>query len=111
MPCVFCRSDGCPEEDVNILLGHAPDYILSLGHLSIDLCLAGHTHGGQVRIPFFGPPITLSRVPREWARGMHEVGNTRINVSAGVGSEHMMDLPAIRFNCPTEISVIELSGE
>lgn len=95
--------------DINILLGHAPDYILSLSDLPIDLCLAGHTHGGQVRVPFYGPLITLSAVPRHLARGLHTVGQTRLNVSAGMGSEHMLDLPAIRFNCPTEMSLIEIT--
>jgi len=73
--------------DFTILLGHGPDYILSVKDMSIDLCLAGHTHGGQVRLPFFGPIITLSEVPRAWARGFRKVGRTRFNVSAGIGSD------------------------
>ena len=95
-------------EDFTILLGHAPDFVLDIQDLPIDLCLAGHTHGGQIRIPFHGPILTLSAVPKEWARGYREVGKTRLNVSAGVGSEHAAELPAIRVNCPTEMSLIEL---
>ena len=95
-------------DDFTILLGHAPDYVMSVQDLPIDLCLAGHTHGGQIRIPFYGPIVTLSSVPRSWARGFREVGATRLNVSAGVGSEHAAGLPAIRVNCPTEMTLIEV---
>lgn len=98
-----------PPDDFTILIGHAPDYVLGVSGLPIDLCLAGHTHGGQIRLPFYGPPITLSRVPRELARGLHEFGKTRINVSAGIGCEHMAGIPDIRVNCPPEMTLIELA--
>ncbi|MFC1734566.1 hypothetical protein ACFL1X_00510, partial [Candidatus Hydrogenedentota bacterium] len=96
------------EEEFTIIMGHAPDYILDVAELPIDLCLAGHTHGGQVRIPFCGPLITGSSVPGDMVRGFHSVGNTRLNVSAGMGSEHADGIPAIRVNCPTEMTLIEL---
>lgn len=94
--------------DVGILMGHAPDFVLSLPNLPVDLCLAGHTHGGQVRIPFYGAPFIGSLVPREMSRGLHHHGRTRIDVSAGAGAEHAHGLPAIRLNCPTEMTLIEL---
>lgn len=98
--------------DLNILMGHSPDYVLELldlrGEASPDFCLAGHTHGGQIRIPFLGPIVTLSDVPRDWARGFREVGNTRLNVSAGLGSEHAAALPDIRVNCPPEMTLFHL---
>ena len=92
----------------NIVMGHRPDYILKMNDLAIDLCLAGHTHGGQIRVPFFGPPIIFSHIPRDWARGFREVGNTRLNVSAGIGAEHAHSLPSIRLNCPPEMTVIRV---
>jgi predicted MPP superfamily phosphohydrolase len=95
--------------DFTIVMGHSPDYIAGISDLPIDLCLAGHTHGGQIRIPFFGPPFTSSQLPRVLSRGFHEVGETRINISAGVGSEHAFGIPAIRFNCPTEMTVVEVA--
>ena len=49
-------------EAFHIVLGHAPNY--ALGHIQADLLIAGHTHGGQVRLPFFGPLLTFARVPR-----------------------------------------------
>ena len=55
-----------PQPGLHIVLSHAPDF--ALGRIDADLLLAGHTHGGQVRIPGFGPPVTLSLVPRAWQR-------------------------------------------
>lgn len=98
-------------EDLTILLGHRPNFILDVANLPIDLCLAGHTHGGQVRVPGYGAIMTLSRIPREWASGYREVGRTRLDVSGAVGSEHIHDLPAIRINCPPELTVIDLVPE
>lgn len=93
-------------DTLNIVFGHRPDYILSVNDLPIDLCLAGHTHGGQIRLPFIGPLITFTRIPKEWARGFREVGQTRLNVSAGIGAEHAHGLPSIRINCPPEMTMI-----
>jgi len=94
--------------DFRILLGHAPDYVLGLSEASIDLCLAGHTHGGQVVLPFFGPLVIDSAVPKDWAQGFRRVGIPYLNVSAGAGSNRRHGLPPLRFNCPTEMTLIEL---
>jgi predicted MPP superfamily phosphohydrolase len=91
-----------------IVFGHAPDYALEVGELPIDLCLAGHTHGGQVRLPGYGPLVIDSQVPRQWARGFRRIGIPYLNVSAGAGSNRFGGLPPMRFNCPTEMTVIEL---
>ena len=98
-------------EEFSILMGHGPDFVEAAESYPIDLCLAGHTHGGQVRIPFFGPLITFSKLPRELARGFHQVGDTHLNVSAGVGGEHSGGIPTIRFNCPSEMTLIRLVPE
>lgn len=97
-----------PEGAFTILIGHRPDYVLEVQDLPIDLCLAGHTHGGQIRLPLVGALWINSRVPRSWGRGFREVGSTRLNVSAGVGAEHALGLPSIRFLCPPEMTLIEL---
>jgi predicted MPP superfamily phosphohydrolase len=94
--------------DFRILLGHAPDYALAMQRSPIDLCLAGHTHGGQVQLPFFGPLVIDSQVPKDWARGFRRAGIPYLNVSAGAGSNRRHGLPPIRFNCPTEMTLIEL---
>lgn len=97
-------------EDVEfrILMGHSPDYAMGMAEEPIDLCLAGHTHGGQVRLPFYGPLTTYSEVPKDWARGFRRIGIPYLNVSAGAGSNRHDGLPPIRFNCPTEMTLIEL---
>ncbi|MBL7647119.1 MAG: metallophosphoesterase [Candidatus Hydrogenedentes bacterium] len=98
-------------DTLSIVFGHRPDFILHMNDLPIDLCLAGHTHGGQIRLPFIGPLITFTRIPRDWARGFREVGRTRLNVSAGIGAEHASGLPSIRINCPPEMTLIRIVPE
>ena len=100
--------DEAGPKDFTIVMGHMPDYAMSLQDLPVDLCLAGHTHGGQVRIPLFGPLMTLSAVPRDWARGFRSIGATSLNVTGGVGSEHGDDVPPLRLFCPTEMTLIRL---
>ncbi|MEN8843062.1 MAG: metallophosphoesterase [Lentimonas sp.] len=95
-------------QDFRILFGHAPDYALSVADKPIDLCLAGHTHGGQVRLPWFGPLVIDSEIPKEWSRGFRRIGIPYLNVSAGAGSNRRHGLPPLRFNCPTEMTLIEL---
>ncbi len=100
--------DASDSSDFRILMGHSPNYALGVGELPIDLCLAGHTHGGQVKVPWYGPLVTDSEVPRDWAHGFRRIGVPYLNVSAGAGSNRFEGLPAMRFNCPTEITLIEL---
>jgi predicted MPP superfamily phosphohydrolase len=96
------------DRHLHVVMGHAPDYMLEVRGTDLDLALAGHTHGGQIRIPFYGPPVTLSRVPRHWARGLTAIEDTHLNVSAGIGAERSHGIPPIRINCPPEFSVIEV---
>ena len=96
------------ESEFRILFGHAPDFSLRMKDKPIDLCLAGHTHGGQVRLPWYGSLVIYSEIPREWARGFRKIGIPYLNVSAGAGSNRYEGLPPIRLNCPTEMTLIEL---
>jgi len=96
------------EGPFRIVVGHAPDFALTMTDLPVDLCLAGHTHGGQIRLPGVGPLITLSRVPRDWARGFRSIGTAALNVSAGIGTEHAEGLPPIRVYCPPEMTLLDL---
>lgn len=100
--------EGAPSEAFRIVMGHSPNYALGVSEYPIDLCLAGHTHGGQVRLPYYGALTTYSDVPKEWSRGFRSVGIPFLNVSAGAGSNRRHGLPPIRFNCPTEMTLIEL---
>lgn len=97
------------DDDIRILLAHRPDVALDLPTKSrIDLVVAGHTHGGQIVIPGFGPPMILSQVPRPvGAGGLHTIDGNSIYVSRGVGCEHGQ-APRIRFFCPPELSLLEV---
>jgi hypothetical protein len=87
----------------NILLMHYPAWIKQLGRVPFDLILAGHSHGGQVRIPCFGPLIVPSMVD-EYDLGLFHTPAGPLYVNPGIG---WYPVP-IRFNCRPEITVIEI---
>lgn len=101
--------EATPDSHFRILFGHSPDYALAMGELPIDLCLAGHTHGGQVRLPYWGALVIDSEVPEAWSSGFRRIGIPYLNVSAGAGSNRFGGLPPMRLNCPTEMTLIELA--
>ena len=90
-----------------IVFGHAPDF--SLGDVQADLLVAGHTHGGQVQIPGFGPLITLTRIPRHQAAGgAHDIGRSRtLVVSRGIGMERG-SAPRLRFFCAPQVVIVDV---
>jgi uncharacterized protein len=97
-----------PETDVRIVLGHRPDYVRHLvGSSRVDLCLAGHTHGGQVALPLLGPLVTLTSLPRRFAAGLNDYEGVPLHVSRGIGMERGI-APHVRFLCPPEVCLIEL---
>lgn len=87
-----------------ILLAHSPDIIGEAAERHVDLVLSGHTHGGQICAPFFGPIVTESRLGRRFARGLRRAGQTWIYTSRGVGT---VRLPA-RFCSRPEIALHRL---
>ncbi len=90
----------------HIVLGHVPNF--ALGQVEADLLVAGHTHGGQVCLPLFGPVRTHSRIPRTWAAGMTDLsGGRKLVVPRGIGMERT-GAPQIRFLCRPELAVIDL---
>ncbi len=94
-------------EPFHIVLGHAPDF--ALGSIEADLLVAGHIHGGQVRLPLVGPLMTLSRVPRSWSTGATRLpGGATLVVSRGSGMERH-DAPRLRFLCRPQLVIIEIS--
>jgi len=110
-PGLSARTDAAVEGSYqfNICLGHYPNF--ALGSVEADLLIAGHTHGGQVRLPGFGPLLTLSEVPRSWAAGKTELpGGRTLLVSRGIGMERG-SAPRLRFFCRPELMVIDVLPE
>ena len=87
----------------NLLLVHYPAWVKGFGDQKFDLMLAGHSHGCQVRIPFYGPIITPYGVD-EYDLGLFQTKSGPLNVTSGIG---WYPLP-VRFNCRPEIVVIEI---
>jgi predicted MPP superfamily phosphohydrolase len=96
-----------PAGAYSILLYHTPDLIEAASAAGVDLYLAGHTHGGQVRLPLYGAIITFSAYGKRYEMGEYRVGPTTLYVSRGLGMEGW-DAPRLRFLCPPEMVVVEL---
>jgi uncharacterized protein len=94
-----------PSEPV-ILLAHEPDFANQVvAHGGVDLMLSGHTHGGQVRLPFLGTPRPmLPRGGRRFVEGYFKVGPLQLYVNRGIGT---VKLP-VRFLCPPELTLFTL---
>ena len=86
-----------------ILLAHSPQIIGSAAG-RVEVILSGHTHGGQVVLPFVGPAyVPLPERYRKYASGLYEIRETLLYVNRGIG---MSFLP-VRFMCPPEVAEIE----
>ena len=92
--------------DFRILLYHTPDLIKEAVDKGIDLYLCGHTHGGQVRLPFYGAIVTFSGYGKKYESGKYIVGKTVLYVNRGVGMEN--NIPRVRFLCRPEVLVIDV---
>lgn len=87
---------------VRVLLNHNPDAKQRLRPFDWDLALCGHTHGGQVRLPFLGTPFAPV-ADKRYVDGLHRWEDRWLHITRGVGTLH-----GVRFNCPPEVSVIDL---
>ncbi len=102
--------DGSSEHPFTLLLYHSPDLMPEAVELGVDLYLCGHTHGGQIRLPFFGAIITSSDFWKRYEMGRYEEGKTTLYVSRGLGMEGF-GAPRARFLAPPEIVMWTLSGQ
>ena len=105
-PSAALKAKLAPSKKYRIIFGHGPDF--ALAHPEADLLVAGHTHGGQVRLPLIGPILTLCKVPRAWAAGRTQIdAKTTLVVSRGVGMERRY-APRLRFLCRPQLVFITL---
>lgn len=96
--------EGAPEGVFSVLLAHAPEVIKAASACGIDLYLCGHTHGGQIALPWWGPFFLNTRCARRYTVGTWRFGAMQGFTTTGLGAS---TLP-VRFHCPPEAAVIEL---
>jgi hypothetical protein len=89
--------------DATVLLSHNPDTKTELHKYPWDLMLCGHTHGGQVCLPFIGAPYTPVQ-DKSILAGLYRWNDRWIHVTRGVGS-----IMGVRFNCRPEVSILTLT--
>ena len=92
-----------PHGETTILLAHEPDYAEESKRSPIDLQLSGHSHGGQVRLPFYGAPV-LPYLAQKYPIGLARAGALWVYTNRGIG----VVSPPIRFNCRPEITLLTL---
>ena len=86
-----------------VVMTHTPDNIYALHELGAAAVFAGHTHGGQMRLPVIGPLLVPSIYGRRFDLGHFNVDGTELYVSAGVGA----DEPPLRIYCPPELAEVD----
>lgn len=101
--------ENVPDDTFTLLLFHSPDLIKEAAAHDIDLYLGGHTHGGQIRLPFYGAIVTSSAYGKQYEAGLYREGDTAMYISRGIGFEGSV-MPRARFLCRPEMVAIELEG-
>ncbi len=92
------------EERLNIVMVHRPDMREKMV-AGFDLLLGGHTHGGQIALPFFGPQLSACGVKPSTVSGHYRVGNTQWLVNNGYSSTRRTRM---RYGCSREISLLRI---
>ncbi len=98
-----------PPNSAKVLLYHSPELMPVVQQYPVDLYLCGHTHGGQVRLPFYGAILTSSALGKRYEMGRYTENNTTLYISRGIGLEGL-SAPRMRLLCPPEIILFTLSG-
>lgn len=96
--------EGLPDSAYVLLLAHSPEIYRQAAHAGADLMLAGHTHGGQIRLPGGIPIMTNADCPRHMAAGRWWYAGMQGYTSVGAGSS----IVDARFNCRPEVTIHEL---
>jgi predicted MPP superfamily phosphohydrolase len=93
----------CPADVFRLCLSHTPDEIQWARQNGIDLMLAGHVHGGQIRFPVIGSVFVPSRYSRRYDCGSFHEPPTLMHVSRGLAGKH-----PLRYNCRPEVTKVVL---
>lgn len=93
-------------ERFGIAVMHSPDSAPEAAALGYELVVAGHTHGGQVRLPLIGALVTNSSMPRRLVSGLIQMGSATLHTSPGLGTSKFAPF---RFLCRPEATVLELT--
>ncbi len=96
---------GRKKHETSLLLSHTPEIYFQAEKAGIDYCLCGHTHGGQICLPWRIPIISNASCPRRYASGSWRYKKMRGYTSRGTGSSGL----AVRYCCPPEITLHILS--
>jgi len=96
--------EGIAAKEPRLLLVHNPDFTEMLPEGRVDLAVCGHTHGGQVRLPFIGAPVVPSCFGQKYVSGLVQGPSTLVYVNRGIG----LIAPPVRFNCRPEITRLRL---
>ncbi|MBI3924152.1 MAG: metallophosphoesterase [Armatimonadetes bacterium] len=92
-----------PEDSFKLLLCHEPDHVIEASLHGFQVQLSGHTHGGQIRLPFFGP-IVLPEQGQKFPAGLARYRDTLLYTNVGLG---VVTVP-LRVQCPPEVTLITL---
>ena len=92
-----------------VLLYHSPDMAPESANQDIDLQLSGHTHGGQVRLPFYGAIYTAALTGKRYEAGRRQIDKMVLYVTRGIGMEGAA-APRVRFLCPPEVILWYISS-
>ncbi|MBP3887446.1 MAG: metallophosphoesterase [Cellulosilyticum sp.] len=99
---------GTDESHFNLFISHAPDVVEYVKKMPIDLQVSGHSHGGQVRLPLIGAPLTVP-FGTQYIKGFYkpeEKEDMVLYVNSGIGTSKL----PYRFLNPPEITVFEIKG-
>jgi predicted MPP superfamily phosphohydrolase len=92
-----------PADEATILLAHEPDYADHVARYPVDLQLSGHSHGGQVRVPFLRP-LYLPDMARKYVWGQYQIRGLTLYTNPGLGTV----IAPVRLNCPPEITLLTM---
>ncbi len=92
-----------PPDAATVLLAHSPDALRQARRRGLGLVLSGHTHGGQVRLPWVGSLVRVTHLSGRFDQGLSRHGSTHLYVSRGLSSTHRL-----RFLCRPDVSILTL---